>query len=116
MQTIGGLNSWLQRDSDDGIVGTKLDGGVRAAMESSAIRACDRLDRILDDNARWGLPAVDAQSLGATHIAMINQLLAQKVMIGEVNQAMAFGDIESVVDRRPPRKARKKTVPKKAKQ
>lgn len=32
-----------------------LDGGVKMSMESVAIRACDRLNDILDDTSRWNL-------------------------------------------------------------
>ena len=39
----------------DGWKGTpELDGGVKAAMETTAVKVCDRLNEIIEDSKRWG--------------------------------------------------------------
>jgi len=44
--------------TDDVPLGGSRDGGVRAAMDATAIKACDVLDQLISDPGRWDLSRV----------------------------------------------------------
>jgi len=48
----------------------ELDGGVKAAMESTIVRACSRLDSILDENPRWTISESPVEKYLSTQSAL----------------------------------------------
>jgi len=51
---------WTGMLSGDGdTVGGAMDGGVKSAMEATAIKTCEALDRLLADPNRWTLARID---------------------------------------------------------
>jgi hypothetical protein len=45
----------IRYEDDDSLKDGPLDGGTKVAIQTTLIKACDRLDKILDDDARWSL-------------------------------------------------------------
>lgn len=67
---IGNLTGFLSRgqaqslfSEDNSHVGTQLDGGVKSALETTIINACNRLDAMIADDRRWTLPATDGHEI-----------------------------------------------------
>lgn len=62
LDILGSLQPYLlltQREIESGIP-KELDGGVNSAAATTFIKACDRLDTMLDDMSRWKLETNDA--------------------------------------------------------
>ncbi len=51
-----------------------MDENVKQSLESTIIRACNRLDIILDEPSRWTPPTQDLQELVAAKLAADNKL------------------------------------------
>lgn len=68
--------------------GGKLDGGTKAAIESTLIRACARLDNLLEDEPRWTL------EIGNSLEAKLSEIYTQNArMLSE--QANAYAEFSA---------------------
>lgn len=64
-------NFLLHAQANNGLEGTKFDGGAKSAVETTVIRLCDRIDTILDETQRWTLDANN--KLEAEHAAAMKE-------------------------------------------
>lgn len=83
---IGHLNNQLQADN--------LCPNVKTSIEGTILIALNRIDALIQDNTRWGLPEKNAQALGATAMDYQNSLQLHQVLCAQLQQRMAFGPIE----------------------
>jgi hypothetical protein len=61
---------WLRRETDE-----PIEGHVQTSLEATIIRACNRLDKILDDETRWKLPQHDAHLFAAQNADLNNGIV-----------------------------------------
>lgn len=71
-----------------GVPGTPLDGGAKSALESTIIRACNRLDALLEEKKNWGAPEQNRviKQICKTHRAQQIFLKAQTASANEVRR------------------------------
>lgn len=79
IQTMAGVLSRAP-SLDDDEKNPGLDGGTSSAAQSTLIRACDRLDSILDDKSRWELGKENElhEAMVRLHDAQANLVRGQK--------------------------------------
>ena len=106
LTAIGNLTTHL-RDSEDLSEGgvprsSALDGGCKSSLEVSLIKACNRLDSILDNNECWRVPKSGNHDLATAHLTeqvrlcilqrqvMERQIAAQDAKQSDDAAALAF--------------------------
>lgn len=67
LNIIGTASNFLTSKGEE-YKDTSANGGHRVALEVTLAKACDRLEKILDDDTRWAVQAVDGHAF-ATAIA-----------------------------------------------
>lgn len=74
-------------------------GEADTSIEASLIRACNRLDEILDDPARWALPKdghdqiADIAKSQAEIVALQAELIKLQVFAGKFRQQLVVNDL-----------------------
>jgi hypothetical protein len=48
----------IRYEDDEAFKNGALDGGTKAAVQTTLIKACSRLDKILDEDSRWSLDSI----------------------------------------------------------
>lgn len=97
LATITHLQSSLRRTEADNK--TDPNGEADTSIEATLIRACNRLDNILDDTERWKLPAdghAHFEALGkaqAQLVALQAELIKLQVFAGKFKQQMVLNDL-----------------------
>lgn len=101
---IGNLRNFLRGEDE-------IDKNVKISLESTIIRACNRLDALIDDAGRWQLPETNIQDVEAQKLNYINTLLGQDVTTREIQKQLAIGRLRYVPDpsdEMPPQPRRKR--------
>lgn len=77
LRAVNVLSSWVAEPIGEagiegsGPLGVRIaDKNTRMAVESTLIRACNRLDTLLDDPKRWACPTMDARDLAFEHLLL----------------------------------------------
>lgn len=88
---IGALQPYIlltQREFDKGVEKDFPDGGVPIASVTTFCRACDRLDRIIADDSRWGTVEIDQiyESSLKTQESMVKLNAEQMKHLAELNR------------------------------
>jgi hypothetical protein len=88
LSIIGHLSGWLPKED-----GTSLSEEIQNSLEGTIIRACNRLDHILDEPENWTVPKLDAQRLLSDRLVLLNTLLSHELFALEIRKQLALGNL-----------------------